>query len=90
VTPEEQRAYSRGYNAGRRNAWPDHLPPAPPDPVIRRLMAAMKMLRDDVDHMLATGILDESDPVSLKLGAAVDECDAAAAAVTEWLKSGEG
>jgi hypothetical protein len=48
------------------------------------------MLRDDVDHMLATGILDESDPVSLKLGAAVDECDAAAAAVTEWLKSGEG
>lgn len=89
-TDDERRAYSRGYQAGllrgRRDAtgWPAHCPPHPPEPHVRRLMAALKALRDGTGAELST--LDQDDPWVVKLGPAVDEADAALEEVGRWLK----
>lgn len=66
MTDDERRAYARGYSATSRR-WPAHRPPTPPDPVVGRLVSALRALRDAVDTSLATfppddEIRDESDP----------------------------
>jgi hypothetical protein len=84
---DERRAYQRGYYAGSYRRWPDHKPPAPPDPVVAELLAAMAALRDEVDRALA--VLDPDDPWERDLGPKVDACDEAAKKVTTWLRGRE-
>lgn len=86
MTDDYKRGYSRGYWAGSRGAWPDHLPPAPPDDLIAELMAAAHKLRDAVDGELAT--LDKDDPWQTALGDGVDAVDEAMTAISSWLKGG--
>jgi hypothetical protein len=87
-TDAEQRAYSRGYQrgykTGSKREWPEHQPPAPPDPVAARLVAALSALRDEADAICAT--LDEGDDFVVRLGPLVDDANAALAEVTAWLR----
>ena len=53
MTPEETRHYARGYNAGRRNYWPEILPRPLPIPAVQMLVDAAKKIRDGVDTELA-------------------------------------
>lgn len=78
----ERRAYARGYSRGAR--WPEHRPPAPPEPIVAHLMAAATRLADAVDGELAT--LLEDDPWQQKLGNPMDDLRAAMVQVTRWLK----
>jgi hypothetical protein len=82
---DAQKAYMRGYNAGRRNAWPAHMPPAPPEPVVARLLKALESLAGEYGYICAT--FEEDDPLVVKLGPLVDEANETIAGVTEWLKS---
>lgn len=59
MTPEERRAYNRGQWAGRRNAWPDHKPPLPPDELAAAIHTAAMALRDEVDAVIATWSEDD-------------------------------
>jgi hypothetical protein len=81
MTPEEQKAYRRGYYCGQR--WPDHMPPFPPEPVIAGLMKALQELRDECDSLLAE--IDEDDPLVKRLDPKVEAADAAMRAVADWL-----
>ena len=83
MTRDEKLAYQRGYQRGIR--WPEHCPPCPPDPVIARLMTALKKLRDTIDSGCA--MFDPEDEFVKTLDPAIGEADKAMAQVTEWLKS---
>lgn len=91
MTPEERlahnRGYSKGYDAGRRNAWPAHKPPAPPTPEVAAVMAAARNLRDELDGLLAT--IDPGDPWEERLAPKIAAVDLALAGVSEWLKQPE-
>jgi len=87
MTPEESRAYSRGYSAGSRGHWPLHRPPVPPHKVVSRLMTAARDLRDEVDGTLAT--LCEDDEWQEPLGPLVDAVDVALTRIGTWLLSEE-
>lgn len=81
-TEDEKRAYAKGYNAGRRNDWPAHRPPVPPEPVLAALVKALSDLRDGVDGACAT--LDESDELTAQLSPLVDAANDALVGLTEW------
>lgn len=81
----ESRAYSRGYSAGRRGAWPDHRPPVPPSPIIAKVLEAAKSLRDAVDGELAT--LEQDDRWQTIFGNPVDEFDQAMIEFGEWVRA---
>jgi hypothetical protein len=49
-----QRGYNRGVNCGKDNKWPDHIPPTPPDPVVGKMVEALKQLRMQYDWLCAT------------------------------------
>jgi hypothetical protein len=83
MNPEAKRAYSLGYAAGARRAWPAHRPPTPPHVLTGQLVEALRALRDEVDSKLAG--LDESDEWEQVLGPLVDKADEALAALTDWL-----
>ena len=85
MTPEEKRAYGRGYNA--RNRWPEHRPPCPPNEIVAGLMEAIRKLRDAVDSYLAT--IDEDDELQDMLGPAIDDVDCAMVKLSRWLKHAE-
>ena len=85
-TIEEKRAYSRGYAAASRHAWPEYRPPHPPVEVIAQLMESAKALRDAVDTELA--MLDPEDPWQESLGTPMDAVDESMIAVSVWLASG--
>lgn len=87
MTDEEKRGYSRGYIAGSRSRWPEHRPPLPPDPLIRRLMEAARTIRDGHDSLLAT--LGPGDEFEQQLVPGIDALDAAMRDVTEWLRQRE-
>ena len=91
MTPAERlihkRAYATGYNAGRRNAWPDHKPPAPPALEVTAVVAAARNLRDELDGLLAG--LDPNDPWEERLAPKIAAVDRALAGVSEWLKRPE-
>lgn len=87
MTDAEKRAYQRGYAAGRQPVWPQHRPPLPPDPIIRRLMTAAQAIRDGHDSLLAT--LGPGDEFGKELEPGIDELDAAMVAVSEWLRQKE-
>jgi hypothetical protein len=79
--------YAKGYYAGRRKAWPPHMPPEPPNEVIAELMAASQKLRDRVDAFLAT--VGPDDGMEEVLGPGIDAVDEAMRRVTEWLAGRE-
>lgn len=84
MTPDESRAYSRGYAAGRRHAWPAHRPPLPPDsPLVAILMTVLTDLADTVDGELAK--FDEGDPMPVSIYPKIDTARAAMAAITQHL-----
>lgn len=86
MTPNEKRAYSRGYTRGA-NQWPEHRPPLPPDPIIAGLMRAIQELRDECDGIRAT--LCDDDEFVLRLVPRIDAVDDAMIAVSKWLRSAD-
>lgn len=85
MTWEEKRAYARGYNAGSRKQWPEHMPPYPPESIVRRLMEAVVAARNEADKIQA--MFGPEDEVVVVLGRLIDEADAASEAVDRWLKT---
>ncbi len=94
MTREEQRAYSKGYAAAGRHAWPAHKPPLPPDEVVRGIITAAQMLFDKADSLQAG--YEEDDELIEPLRCALDDFGAAMTVMTKWLVerdqglSGEG
>ena len=84
MSPEEKRAYARGYYASRMGRWPEHQPPFPPEEVIANLMIALRNLRDVADGICST--IDKDDEFAVCLGPAIDKADEAMIAVSEWLR----
>lgn len=80
----ERRAYSRGYAAGRRGAWPHDGPPAPPDEIVRELQAALVALRNRFDYWAAQFSADDDVVVDLRPHA--ERADLALRAVELWLQ----
>lgn len=74
-SPEEKRAYQRGYQTGRNGRWPDYVPPRPEDPVWEQWHSAAMALRNAVDEVCAT--IDPEDVWVQRLGPCVDAMDAA-------------
>lgn len=85
MTDDQKKAYGRGYTAGSRSRWPEHRPPLPPDPLVRRLLAAAQTIRDGHDKLLAT--LGPGDDFEQELGPGIDALDAAMREVTDWLRN---
>lgn len=84
ATPEQNRWYARGYAAGSRNRWPDHLPPMPPDEVTRAIMVAARALCDKADGLQAT--FAEDDDVFEPLRTAIEDFNESMAMVTDWIR----
>ncbi|MCH8147384.1 MAG: hypothetical protein IH987_05225 [Planctomycetes bacterium] len=80
---DHMHGYSRGYNAGSRGSWPDHRPPAPPNELVALAMAAARELRDEADVQIAT--FCEDDPMTLAIGAKIDEFDRQMQKIGAWL-----
>lgn len=83
TSDDYKRGYSRGYNTASRS-WPEHKPPCPPEPVVRQLMEALRLLRDTADA--ETAAFDEDDPIYRAFGVPIATADEALSAVTEWLR----
>ena len=88
VTRAEKAAYLRGYSNRAAGRWPTGWPPYPPEPVVRRLMEAVKKIRDQADAYHA--MLDENDELAVTMDAIIDEADTAADAVERWLLQQHG
>lgn len=84
-TREEACAYSRGYAAGMRRAWPAYHPPAPPEPLVAAVMLASKKLADHVANWC--GAFGEDDEFYKEMQPLLDATDKAHSAVTAWLKT---
>lgn len=57
---EYRHGYSRGYETGRRNNWPQQLSlPAPPNKLVAELFEAAKEIRDVADSYCATTMEDD-------------------------------
>lgn len=82
-TTDTQRAYSRGYSAGRGNKWPSNKPPLPPNEHAAAIIKAAIELRNAVDSEMAT--FDEDDEMALRLYVYVDALDEAMKRVDRWL-----
>lgn len=83
MTPEESRAYSRGYQAGSKGRYPKHLPPSPPDEVAAAIYEALTELRSRADAELAT--FPDDDEIRDAFEPALDKADAAIEAYAAWL-----
>lgn len=84
----EKLAYARGYNAGRRGAFPLNVPPMP-DELTLKLALAAKLARDILDGELAVMEPGE-EPWASKFGAGIDAVDEALEAVQTWTLSAIG
>ena len=82
MTREEKLAYQRGYAAGAK--WPDHRPPYPPELLVRQLMVATRMLRDEADAQCAT--LSPDDEFVVAFDKPIERVDDALEAIGKWLK----
>lgn len=87
MSSEKSRAYSKGYSAGRKSAWPLHRPPLPPDPIAREIIRSAQELRDAADHICAT--LSEDDEFALELAPKIDTFDEAMTKLGGWLADEE-
>lgn len=83
MTLEERRAYSRGYNSGRRGLWGAHLPPLPPQEELQRLMNAAQAIRNKADYFCST--IDPEDEWVGTLGPMIDGFDEAMQEFTDWI-----
>lgn len=83
MTREEKLAYSRGYNAGSRGAWPAHLPPKPPDALFSRLQWALVDLVGVLDGEL--GKFDPDDPFVERLYQQIDNARAVLESLTNYV-----
>lgn len=83
MSPEEKRAYCRGYGAGRRGCWPEHRPPSPPNELVADLLAALRGLRDGYDTMCAT--FSPDDEIVTQLDPLIERADNVMQRVTEWV-----
>ena len=90
MTPEERRAYARGYHAGSRSAWPEHRPPRPPDELCAELIDAMRRLRDCADGWLAMFCAEDDDQMHSEIAEGIDHADVVLAKVSEWLRGKGG
>ena len=85
---EYKRGYRRGYQAAMKNKeWGKHLPPMPPEPLVRAMYEAARELRNRADDICS--VLMEDDEFTLKLAPAIDKVDAASRALTDWLAGKE-
>lgn len=84
---EYRKAYSRGYQAGVQNRWPEHRLPKPPHKLACALFEAMEELADAVDGELGT--FDPHDALVLRLGPKLEEARRAAIRVSAWLRLGD-
>ncbi len=82
---ERNRVYQRGYQAGRRNSWPEHLPPWPPHEILEAVMKGARELCDAVDGLQA--VYEEDDPAMQPLQRAVEGFNEATTAMAEWCKT---
>ena len=87
MTSAEKLAYAKGYNAGVRDRWPAHRPPAPPDQRVAAMLHAARALRDALDVACATFV--EDDEFVLTLDPPIAAFDAEMVKWTEWLRSQE-
>ncbi len=83
MSREEDLAYQKGYAAGRRNQWPAHMPPKPPDEITQIILLQGRHLRDTADTLQAG--FDEDDEGLDPLRLAIEGYDNAVAVITEWL-----
>lgn len=84
MTPEEKKAYQRGYHRAAIKAWPEHAPPLPPDELAAKIISVAVDLRNAVNDLLAT--LDEDDDFEGVLGPKVDAFDQAMVSLGAWVR----
>lgn len=82
---ERNRIYQRGYYAGRRNSWPEHLPPWPPHDILEAALKAARKLCDAVDGL--QGVCGEDDENMQPLQRAVEGFNESTTAMNEWVKT---
>lgn len=88
ATREEAKAYSRGYAAGMRRAWPSYCPPIPPDAVSAEIVKSAVALAEKVAQWCgAFGAEDEFSKEMVPLIQAVDDANKK---LTQWLCSAPG
>ena len=85
ATKEYKLGYSRGYIAGRRNAWPPHYPPTPPHDKVAALFLSSQELADAAFDVLAVIISDEE--IFLKLQEKAHSVDNSFENIKEWLSN---
>ena len=78
------KGYANGYQTAVQKKWNPNKPPHPPEPLVRALSEAARMLRDRADDFIAA--TDEGDDTTERaLGPGIDAVDAANKRITEWL-----
>jgi len=86
MTPEERVVYRRGYQTGKRNGWPDHKPPLPPDKILRAILVSSNSLRDEVSNWLGSISTEiEGDPVWEGFQERLDDFDDVMEDLSDWL-----
>jgi len=84
-TRAEQLAYSRGYTNAASKRWPTGWPPAPAEPVIRKMLDSLRAIRGHADTLRSQ--ICEDDEWVVELNRMIADADLAAQAVTDWLTS---
>lgn len=69
---EERLAYARGYNMGRRSAWPMEIASKIPETAYRDLAVAARELSYSIDSWLAGFDDRDTEPRMLEIDAARD------------------
>lgn len=82
-----KRGYSRGYNAGISNRWPEYKPPTPPDEIVAELIHVSRILRDRYDYLCAT--FSEEDQAVREISPAIEEFDALMVKISKWLRANQ-
>lgn len=81
---ERQRAYARGYNAGRAGKWPNGIPPMPNE-LMLQLATAARLARDILDGELAC-LSPDDEPWVSRFNPAIDAVDDALTRIDRWMR----
>jgi hypothetical protein len=84
-TREEAKAYSRGYAAGQRRAWPAYHPPSPPDAMSAEIVKSAQALASKVADWC--GAFGDDDEFSREMAPLLQAVDDANEKLTKWLRS---
>lgn len=87
-TREEARAYSRGYYAGMRRAWPAYHPPAPPDAMSAEIVKSAQALAEKV--AVWCGAFGDEDEFAQEMAPLLQAVDDANEKLTKWMCSASG